>query len=77
MTQRRTLLDTSTAAQRSARFFVALALLVYEATWYDGEPRWLLIVAYGAMMGLPLANLADDMRTAKESEPVEREAGTS
>lgn len=56
-----------TAAQRTARFVVALALLVYEATIYDGQPRWVLVVIYGAMMGLPLANLADDLRVWDEA----------
>ena len=50
-------------AQRSIRFLVALGLLIYEATWYDGgDVRWHLILIYGTMMGLPLAELGDEVR---------------
>jgi hypothetical protein len=49
-------------AQRTARFIVALALIIYEATIYHGEARWHLILVYGTMMGLPLAELGDEVR---------------
>lgn len=73
---RRPRFDLSVSAQRTARFIVGLGLIVYEAVWYPGEPRWLLIVAYSAMMGLPLANIADEVRTGmrRGSDPEAEEA---
>lgn len=50
------------AAERAIRFFVGLGLLIYEAGFYPGAPRPVLVVVYGGMMGLSLANVADDVR---------------
>jgi hypothetical protein len=49
-------------AQRTVRFFVALGLLIYEATIHAGEARWHLLLLYGTMMGLPIAELGDQVR---------------
>lgn len=52
----------SVAMERAIRFFVGLGLLIYEAAFYPGAPRPVLVVLYGGMMGLSLANVADDVR---------------
>jgi hypothetical protein len=49
-------------AQRTVRFFVALGLLIYEAVLYHGAVRWHLLLLYGTMMGLPIAELGDQLR---------------
>lgn len=62
----------SPAVQRTFRFVVALGLVTYEAILHDGEPRWLLVMLYATMMGLPLAELGDDFRRrlqGEENEP--------
>lgn len=60
--------------QRSVRFAVALALLIYEALWYQGDVvRWHLIVLYATMMGLPLAELGDEIRRRSEEPPDDEE----
>ena len=48
--------------QRTVRFLVALGLLIYEATIHQGEARWHLLLLYGTMMGLPIAELGDQVR---------------
>lgn len=54
-------------AQRSIRFTVALGLLIYEAVGYSGDTvRWHLIVLYATMMGLPLAEIGDELRRRSE-----------
>lgn len=52
------------AAQRTVRFVVALVLVIYEATIYPGDPRWLLLGVYLTMMGLPVAEWGDEIRRA-------------
>jgi hypothetical protein len=52
----------SVGAERAIRFLVGLGLLIYEAAFYPGAPRPVLVVLYGGMMGLSLANVADDVR---------------
>lgn len=52
------------AVQRTLRFLVALALVIYEATLYHGTPRWLLLGVYLTMMGLPIAERVDEVRRA-------------
>lgn len=62
-TRRRSLVLTA-PVQRTVRFVVALVLVIYEATIYDGEPRWLLLGVYLTMMGLPIAEWGDEVRRA-------------
>ena len=74
--RRRRSFSISAATQRSARFLVALGLIVYEATVRQGEPRWLLLALYGTMMGLPLAERADELlRSAMERFAWENDEG--
>lgn len=73
VTRRRSFIITG-PAQRTVRFLVALALLVYEAVWYQGDVvRWHLIVLYGTMLGLPLAELGDEIRRRGSQEPPDDE----
>lgn len=58
----RSRLVISAAAQRSVRFAVATGLVIYEAVFFDGEPRWVLLAVYLTMMGLPIAERADELR---------------
>jgi hypothetical protein len=53
-------------AQRTVRFFVALGLLIYEAVIYQGAARWHLLLLYGTMMGLPIAELGDQLRRREQ-----------
>jgi hypothetical protein len=53
----------SGARQRSLRFVVALGLVIYEAVIYQGPPRWVLLGVYLTMMGLPIAEWGDELRT--------------
>lgn len=56
-------------AQRTVRFVVALGLLIYEAAVYAGDDiRWHLIVVYAAMMGLPIAELGDELRRKRDDD---------
>ena len=57
---------TWTGTQRGIRFAVGLSLLIYEALLIE-SPRWELLVVYTAMMGLPLTNLADDLRVWRKA----------
>lgn len=59
---RRTIGPLSVATQRSMRFMVALGLLIYEAVVREGPTRWEFLVVYCGMMGLSIANRADDLR---------------
>lgn len=54
----------STSAQRTIRFLVGLGLVIYEAVIRVGETRWPFLVFYAGMMGMPLAERADDLRRA-------------
>jgi hypothetical protein len=52
----------SVGVERAIRFLAGLGLLIYEAAFYPGAARPVLVVLYGGMMGLSLANVADDVR---------------
>lgn len=52
----------SAGTQRTLQFLVGLGLVIYEAVIREGETRWPFLVFYAGMMGMPLAERADEMR---------------
>lgn len=51
-----------TAVQRSVRFVVGIAGVIFELAIRHGEPRWQALAVCTAFAGLPIANLGDDVR---------------
>lgn len=50
-------------------WIAAIGLIMYEAIWYPGEPRFSLITLYGAMLGLPMFLKQGDKEEKQPAEP--------
>lgn len=48
---------------------VALGLIVYEAVWYPGDPRFQLLSMYAGMLGLPYFLKKGDKEPNPQPEP--------
>lgn len=59
-------LDISLAAQRSIRFVVGVGIIVWELVIQtDHDPSWQALLVGTAFAGLPIANIIDEVRTAR------------